>query len=378
MPVTKLIRQVLIIFPLLAITVLSVSGQKNCGWESFSSFQEKYSREIKKSSIKDGENYLEKINFVDEKRGWISGTNFTAATTNGGKTWKIKRIEPAVVNEIYFADQSKGWHTLVSESSEVKIYQTLDGGKTWKYLKQISESFVVKSDPRVFGYVPTILKVRFINDDVVWSVGLKKVGDTMQYAIWKTSDGGKTWETKYLSKDSVIQKTLEASFIRLTEKRIIVSSNGLILLSEDNGESWQATANLNVSKTATPDFFKDFDFAEDTFVRAITGINGKNFQSLDGGKTWLPHALGMKNEDSYKFTNIKFSNRQAGWIAGSQNDGKTAAGIILSTTDGGNTWIQAYRATAPEIIALSKTSKYLFAVGNNGLLLKYSIVDCLN
>lgn len=378
MRMKKLFYNVSALCLLCQIAVFSVSGQQPCRWESFSAFQEKYSKEIKKSSTKDEENYLEKISFIDEKRGCITGINFTAATTDGGKSWKIKRVKPAIVNEIYFADESKGWHTIVGESSDVKIYQTLDGGKTWKYLKEISESFTVKADVRVFGYASTILKVRFVSETLVWSVGLKKVGDTLQYAIWKSADGGRTWETKHLSKDSVIQKTLEASFIQLTEKRLIVSSNGVIFFSEDSGENWRETFNLNLSKTSVPDFFKDFGFAEELSVWAVTAANGKLFQSTDGGKTWLPHAPDIEDKDSYKFTSVKFSNRQTGWIAGSKSGGTTAAGIVLSTTDGGKNWTLAHRTATAEIITLSKTSKHLFAAGNNGLLLKHSIADCVN
>ena len=367
------------ILSILLISVFSVIGQKNCQWEVLPEFQTKFSKQTKKNiENADSPTSIEKIHFISEKLGFITGTDFIAATTDSGKTWKIKKTKPAIVNEIYFADENKGWQTFVGESSIVEIYQTLDGGRTWKYLKEISESFGSKSDARVFGYAPTILKVRFISDSIVWSVGLKKVGDNLQYAIWKSINGGKTWETKYLSDDSVVRKTLEASFVKLGDNRFIVSSNGLILLSEDNGESWKETANIWISKSLTPDFFSDFNFAGENTVRAIASISGKVFQSSDSGRYWTQRTLNIEDEASYKFTSVESADLKTGWIAGTKHDTKRPTGVILLTIDGGKTWKVENLTQAPEIAAMSKVSGYIYAVGKNGLILRRSITNCVN
>lgn len=377
--IRNLICCVMAIFSVFLISNLSVSGQKTCRWEILPEFQKKFSEKIKKNEGNaNSPTSIEKIYFVNEKRGFITGMDFVAATNDGGKTWKIKKIKPVLVNEIYFADENRGWQTLVSESSAVEIYQTLDGGKTWKYLKEISESFGSKSDARVFGYAPTILKVRFIRDSIVLSVGLKKVGDTLQYTIWKSVNGGKTWETKYLSNESVIRKTLEASFVKLNDNRFVVSSNGLILLSADNGENWQETANIGISKTSASDFFNDFDFAGENNIWAITGVSGKIFQSSDGGSNWTQRTLGIKDNDLYRFTSVRFADSQRGWVAGAKHDNEKVAGVILITTDGGKTWTVEHPAQASVIAAMSKASGYIFAVRNNGLILRRSTTDCVN
>ena len=369
------VSAILLIF---LISSFSASGQKNCQWEVLPEFQPKFAKKAKKNIEAANEpTSIEKIHFVNEKRGFVTGTNFVADTADGGKTWKIKKIKSAILNEIYFADENKGWRILVGESSIVEIYQTLDGGKTWKYRKEISESFGSKSDARVFGYAPTILKVRFISDSLVWSVGLKKVGDNLEYAIWKSVNGGETWETKYLSDDSVVRKTLEASFVKLSDNRFIVSSNGLILLSEDGGETWKETANIGISKTTASDFFSDFDFAGESNVRAIAGGSGKVFQSADGGENWSQLTLQLKDEDSYKFTSVEFADSQRGWVGGAKQNEK-ATGVILATTDGGKTWTVEHLAQAPKIAAMSKASGYIFAIGNNNLVLRRSTTGCVN
>jgi photosystem II stability/assembly factor-like uncharacterized protein len=379
MKIITLIRNSLVIFVFSIITFSSVIAQKPCQWETLPAFQKKFSKEIKKISVNvSNQTFIEKIYFVDENRGWILGSNFVSSTNDGGKSWKTKKIKSLIVNEMFFADQTKGWHILVNEFTTVRIYQTLDGGKTWKYLKDISTSLFGNIDSRVFGYVPTILNVRFINDDIIWVVGLKKIKDSMEYAIWKTINGGKTWETKYLSNTSILRKTLEASFIKLNDSRIIVSSNGLILQSEDNGESWKEVANINSSENSTPDFFKGFDFTDEFNSWATVANSGKIFRSIDRGKIWKAKKLGLMDEDSYKFTSVKFINSKTGWIGGSKNNGEKMTGVILFTTDGGETWTNEHQTESKTINSLTSTSKTVFAVGNDGLILKRSIANCVN
>ena len=357
---------------------LSVNGQKNCRWENLPEFQKSISKTIKKTVNASISASVEKIYFVNEQRGFITGSDFVAATIDGGKTWKIKKIKPVLVNEIYFADENKGWRTLIGESTAVEISQTIDGGKTWKYLKEISESLSDRSDARVFGYAPTILKMRFVSDNTVWSVGLKKVGDNLEYAIWKSVNGGRTWETKYLSNDPALRKTLEASFIKLNDNRLLVSSNGLILLSEDDGESWKETMNTGISKNSTSDFFSDFNFTGESNVWAVAGESGKIFQSSDSGRNWTQRTIKSEDEDSYKFTSVEFTDSKTGWIAGAKHDNEKLTGVILQTIDGGKTWKVENLTQASGIAAMSKVSGYIYAVGNNGLMLRRSINDCVN
>ena len=67
----------------------------------------------------------------------------------------------------------------------------------------------------------------------------------------------------------------------------------------------------------------------------IVGNDGFARKSTDGGLTWLP----MKIESDYKgkanFLSISFPTTQIGYVAGNELSG---FGIILKTTDAGNSW----------------------------------------
>ena len=76
-------------------------------------------------------------------------------------------------------------------------------------------------------------------------------------------------------------------------------------------------------------------FFTSTDVGYIVGYDGFARKSTDGGLTWLP----MKIESNYKgkvnFLSVSFPTSLIGYISGNEVSG---FGIILKTTDAGNTW----------------------------------------
>ncbi len=76
-------------------------------------------------------------------------------------------------------------------------------------------------------------------------------------------------------------------------------------------------------------------FFPTTDVGYIVGDDGFARKSTDGGLTWLP----MKIESDYKgkanFLSISFPTSQIGYVSGNEVSG---FGIILKTTDAGNSW----------------------------------------
>ena len=61
---------------------------------------------------------------------------------------------------------------------------------------------------------------------------------------------------------------------------------------------------------------------------------------------------------------VQFVNEDEGWIVG-------RGGVILRSSDRGQTWIEQQSGTKQNLYALYIDKKNGWAVGSNGLLLKY-------
>lgn len=114
---------------------------------------------------------------------------------DGGKSWKhiglentstISRviIHPSNPNHVYVAASGNEW----SNNKERGLYETTDGGKSWKRLINDDPNGVIDlvmhpTDPKTM-YASTWNRIR-----LRWSDPTPQDGDF----IWKTTDGGKTW-----------------------------------------------------------------------------------------------------------------------------------------------------------------------------------------
>jgi photosystem II stability/assembly factor-like uncharacterized protein len=64
------------------------------------------------------------------------------------------------------------------------------------------------------------------------------------------------------------------------------------------------------------------------------------YQTLNGGEAWHPLLLSKSNSGTPSIQSISFVDKLEGWVVGQEkqaNEGKFR-GIILHTTDGGNSW----------------------------------------
>ena len=72
------------------------------------------------------------------------------------------------------------------------------------------------------------------------------------------------------------------------------------------------------------------------------GENSSILHTLDGGQTWESQTENVKwlaeGENKYILWCIKFTDPRTGWVVGGSADGKK--GVLLKTTDGGNTWTE--------------------------------------
>ena len=134
--------------------------------------------------------------------------------------------------------------------------------------------------------------------------------------LFKTEDGGMTWEEKTSGSDS----TIFGIHFMNANRGVYIGESGLVMATADGGKTWQKR------KTPTDKHLLTLDFYDANHGMAA-GDWGKIIATRDGGETWLDVSL---KEDVVLYA-VKFTGPAEAWIAGEM-------GTIFHTSDGGNNW----------------------------------------
>jgi photosystem II stability/assembly factor-like uncharacterized protein len=321
--------------------------------------------------------------FLDDRRGWIVGDGILT-TTDAGVTWLQEPQRPfgnVGLNKICFTTSKKGW--VVGENGS--IFHTDDGGLTWDIQNSSTDTelrgihFITSERGWVVGDKGTILHtinggltwtkqksgtnislndVQFINAQEGWIVGGQTTPAVLGGGIiLHTKDGGRKWKTDRNLPDN-ISWLHDIHFVN--ERTGWATGLGVIIHTQDGGKSWrrQRCANLDSRHFAVH------------FLDTLTGwmiTNEEIAHTVDGGRTWEAK---YHRDPEESLRTIYFANRHEGWAFGRRGDG------ILHTTNGGQTW-ETQQAPPGYAYMWLRSACYggrntLWAVGENGSLLKYS------
>jgi photosystem II stability/assembly factor-like uncharacterized protein len=83
-------------------------------------------------------------------------------------------------------------------------------------------------------------------------------------------------------------------------------------------------------------------------------------RTTDGGETWAAVPTNVK----VTLLSVHFMNDDEGWAIGRN-------GTILRSTDEGKTWLQQESTTKQNLYSLNFNKKILWAVGGEGVALRY-------
>lgn len=229
-----------------------------------------------------------KVLFADASTGYIMNDNGDLiSTTNAGTTWKVKQNFPlctamhlldsvfviagADTTSYISTDRGETWSTssikqnkginkveVVSKDTifmvgPTQLYQSVNRGKTWDL---VNSSFIIKS-------------VDFINS---------KLGFATSFGgIFKTIDGGKTWQNVYTPTSGYSFITIE---FRDQYNGFSYQESGPLMRTTDGGASW------TVSKSDFASKIYSIAFANATTI-FIGGEDGHIYRSNDNGSTWV-------------------------------------------------------------------------------------------
>ncbi|MCA6364803.1 MAG: glycosyl hydrolase [Bacteroidetes bacterium] len=324
---------------------------------------------------------------ANSSRSSYAGTG-VYVSPDGGKTWQNRGLhETHHIGKVLLHPSQNGtaWVAaighLYSPSAERGVYKTTDGGKTWSKALYIDENTGVidlTADPQ--------------NPDVLYATAWHRERRAWNFveagagtAIYKSTDGGKTWniittaasgfpqgndigriglsifhgntQIMYAVVDNqTLKPAAQTSSKRLSPARFRTMSNSEFLaLNDTELETWLRSNEFPAQHTAAsikaqvqsgtlkPVALADFvsDANADLFNRPITGA--QIYRSDNGGQSWQLTGSDENLKDlfytyGYYFGKIWISPFDANeiWVAGVQLLHSTDGGKTFAPTDGAN------------------------------------------
>ncbi len=216
---------------------------------------------------------------------------------DGGKSWQnmglknsrqigMINIDPRDSNTILVAAEGSIW----GPGGERGLYKSVDGGKTWKKVIDISENTGVNNiirDPE--------------NPDIMYATSEQRrrhvythISGGPESAVYKSEDGGNTWRKimKGLPKTDIGGMGIAVSPVDSNIVYLIMEAagnNSGFYRSSDKGESWKKMSNYHSSGQ----YYNEI-YCDPIDVNKVYSPQTYSKFTTDGGKTWKN--LGLKNK----------------------------------------------------------------------------------
>jgi photosystem II stability/assembly factor-like uncharacterized protein len=284
-------------------------------------------------------------------------------TDDGGRTWE-QRFETGIIESCCFLNKDVGyilsWEWILGAGWAGllgTISKTTDAGSNWTDVYQDNR------DPE--GYFFTGNDLCFMNEQLGWSVGnyVENYWAESGAGILGTEDGGDNWDLIWKYQDTY--NTLK-SITTIDTVGWSVGENGMIVKYTDRNK-WQIQTNV----TDLP--LNEVFFSDDQHGWIAGGyFNNQNSQSIllitkNAGQTWNEIKF-----DKYLINDLYFADSLHGWAVGSDTSG---LGTVLNSRDGGVNWITQVEGLSAPLTALHVKGDNIWAVGENGLVLKSDIAS---
>lgn len=224
-------------------------------------------------------------------------------STNSGSSWtpindfmstlSITSLvfDPSTTNTMYAAT-GEGFHNSDALPG-AGIFKSTDGGDTWDQLPSTNNADFTYVNRLAAHPNPDSAGILFaVTSDVT-------IGGTN--AIWKTEDGGVTWDQKLATPELTLQVLYDPN----NHNELMVGGKGFLFLSDDYGETWTDQATGAVDKLPSVNGRYEASFAPSDVNKLYVSIDrndGEIWRSIDNGVTW-----------SLRYTGIDYLS--AGWYA---------------------------------------------------------------
>jgi len=197
--------------------------------------------------------------------------------------------------------------------------------------------------PGPITIIDTILDIDAVNTNVAWAVGENGL-------VLYTENAGETWDVQTIA----TKNQLNSVYFVTPSIGWVVGNNGTMARTSTGGQNWTVQASGYI------DNFNGI-FMYSSLIGWIVGDSGIILKTTNG-INWTAQYSGV----SYNLRSIYFLDTQNGWAVGD-------SGVILRTSDGGTHWaVQTSGITSKLNSVYFYDINIGFAVGANGVILATS------
>lgn len=277
------------------------------------------------------------ISFANPTHGWLVGANATLVeTTDGGNNWEVRNLDldqPYRFTSVSFSGD-EGW--IVGQPSI--LLRTEDQGKSWSRIP-LSE--------KLPGAPNTVLALGPQAAEMTTDIG----------AIYRTSDGGRTWKAMVEQAVGVVR-----NISRSTDgKYVAVSARGNFYSTWEPGQSAWEPHNRNSSRRV-----QNMGFTDDGRLWMLARGGQIQFSNATATDEWQ-EPISPELSTSWGLLDLAYRTPDDVWVSG-------GSGNLLHSSDGGKTW-EKDRSIENVPSNLYKIKFFGpeqgFIIGQQGTLLKY-------
>ena len=291
--------------------------------------------------------YMTDVSCVDRETAWAVGHHgIIVKTTDGGATWAVQDSgTDQNLLGVCAVDRETAW----AVGNRGTILRTTDKGATWLSLNTDIYDRIYVED------------ISALDANTAW-VTVNIITSPYYSVIWKTTDGGTSWDTQYfantpnrlLAVGAVDTNTVWAAGGNLSPLPVTAPPYNTIIESGDGGMTWTARYSNEAAG------IKPFSAMAVVDADIVWALNEDYIvKTSDGGSTWEelePDVLYQKD--------ISACDANTAWVVGSD-------GVIKKTVDGGITWEQQATPTSKLLDAVcALDTATVWAVGFRGVIVK--------
>jgi photosystem II stability/assembly factor-like uncharacterized protein len=330
--------------------------------------------------------------FADADTGWATSVrpvhvdwwgdpdNWEAAiwhTGDGGATWVEQALpsNASILQAIDFVDADTGWAVGVKYIGNdqygdpehwAAVYHTADGGATWT--EQYSPELAI-----------SLTSIDFVDGTYGWVAGFPTNSSITEGAVFHTSDGGQTWERQEPG-DSIYAPLWDIRFLD-RDRGYVVGADYIgawgppVWRTLDGGDTWEK---VRMERHENDGLFGVAVFEDRVIALGDHDYRAESTRPWDSCE-WVPPEPSCLNCDClfqqtfvnthYRFEDVFFVDENDGWAVGSRSYLPELTGqVILHTSDGGLTWETQYEQSPPldMLFTVFRLDSVYFADSQNG------------